>query len=235
MTYDLSIIVPAYNEAKSIPRVLDEIYNKIIASFPGTAEVVIVEDGSTDGTKEILMQLQKERKFRLVTGVERKGYNRALKDALSLAQGTYVFLSDSGGGHEMSDFFKLYQYAQYYSIVSGYKKKRHDPFHRILLSRVYNLYISALFAHRFYDIDCGFKIYHKAALDQVLPQVHTLQECITTEIVLRIYKQGGNIKEVPITHYARKLEGPARTFSMKKIPVLVSRLFLDLIKLRKEI
>src|SRR3989344_37832 len=133
--YDLSIIVPVYNEVKVIGRTLDNIYTKIIASFPGKTEVVVAEDGSTDGTKEILAQMQKEKKFRLVSGVERKGYNRALKDALGLAQGKYIFLSDSGGGHEMSDFFKLYEHAQNYSIVSGYKKKRHDPFHRILLSR----------------------------------------------------------------------------------------------------
>lgn len=233
--YDLSVIIPVYNEAKAIGKTIDEMYGKIISHFPGKVEVVVAEDGSTDGTKEILAKLQQERKFRLISGVERKGYNRALKDALALAQGKYVFLSDSGGGHEMSDFFKLYEHTRQYSIVSGYKKQRQDPLHRIILSRVYNLYASLLFGHRFYDIDCGFKIYQKNALDAVLPQVHTLRECITTEIVLRVFRNGGTIKEVPITHYQRPIDGPVRTFSLQKIPTLVLGLFVDLVKLRREI
>ncbi len=234
-SYDLSIIIPVYNEVNSIGKVIEDIYDKIIKEFPKKAEVVIAEDGSIDGTKEFLAKLQVEKKFRLISGKERKGYNLALKDALALTQGKYVFMCDSGGAHEIGDFMKMYQYVNDYSIVSGFKKKRGDPLYRIILSKIYNAYVSILFVHKFYDIDSGFKIYRKEALDQVLPGVKVLKECISTEIVLRIFQNGGKIKEVPVIHYKRNFGGPAKTFSYKKLPKIVIRLFIDLLKLRSKI
>lgn len=233
--YDLSVIVPVHNEAGSIEKVLRDISGKILSQFPGTAEVVVAEDGSTDGTKELLACLQPELGFRLVSGNERKGYNRALKDALSLARGKHVFLSDSGGGHEMSDFLLMYPFATEFEVVSGFKKERKDPAHRIVLSRMYNRFVSLLFRHIFYDIDSGFKMYQKEALDQVLAQVGTLQECISTEIVLRMFHNGCKVKEIPVTHYQRNFVGPAKTFTYRKLPRIVGRLFWDLLKLRKEL
>ncbi|HLD00874.1 MAG TPA: glycosyltransferase family 2 protein [Candidatus Nanoarchaeia archaeon] len=233
--YELSVILPVYNEAKSIQKVITEVYEKVLNNFSGPAELVVAEDGSTDGTKEILSQLQAEKGFRLVSGKDRKGYNRALKDALALAQGKYVFLCDTGGAHEMGDFMKLYAHIKDNGVVSGFKKERGDPMHRIVLSRIYNLYVSLLFGHRFYDIDSGFKLYQKKILDQILSEVNVLKECISTEILLRIHRKGHKITEVPVIHYKRNFDGPAKTFSYKKIPKIVSQLFLDLWKLRVRI
>ncbi len=231
--YDLSIVLPVYNEVKAIGKVIPEIYQKIIPVFPGTIEMVVAEDGSTDGTKELLVRLQAKFNFRLVSGVERKGYNKAVKDALTLAQGNYVFLTDAGGAHEMNDFFKLYDHIKDHSVISGFKQNRNDPWYRVALSRGYNAYISLLFKHRFYDIDSGFKIYHRKDLHQILPEVNVLRECISTEILLRLFHNGCSIKEIPIVHYERKIDGPARTFSYRKIPRLVQGLFFDVIKLKK--
>lgn len=233
--YTLSIIVPVYNEVNYIERVINDIYGKIINNFDGKVELVVAEDGSTDGTKELLARLQNERGFRLVSGIKRKGYNSAVKNALSLARGTYVFMCDSGGAHEVNDFFKLYQHIGTSDVVSGHKKKRGDPPHRIFLSRVFNLYVSLLFSKRFYDIDCGFKLYRKKALDEILPSVTTLKECVSTEIMLRLFKKGYRTKEVPVIHYKRNFDGPAKTFSLTKLPKLAAGLSVDLVKLYREI
>jgi glycosyltransferase involved in cell wall biosynthesis len=233
--YDLSVILPVYNEVNVINKVISEIYEKIVFNFRGKVEVVVAEDGSTDGTKELLLELNKKYPFKLVIGSERKGYNKAVKDSLSLATGNFVFMADSGGSHEMNDFYRMFKHTSDYSIISGYKKKRNDPLHRIVLSRVYNFYVSMLFKHHFFDIDCGFKIYRKEVLDRMLPQVKTFKECISTEIMLRSFVFGYKIKEISIIHYSRKRKGPAKTFSLKKIPKLVTTLFMDTIKLRKEL
>lgn len=230
---DLSIILPVYNEADIIESVIREFHNKVVKNFKGKCELVVAEDGSTDGTKSVLKKLNREIGFRLVSGNERKGYNRAVKDSLSLATGKYVFLSDSGGGHNPEDFFRMFRYLDSYDVVSGYKKNRQDPLHRILLSKVYNLYVSTLFLHRFYDVDCGFKIYKKEVLDDVLPNVNTLKECISTELIIRSYRSGYKIKEIPIIHYKRN--GSQRTFSYTKLPKIVTGLFIDVLRLRWEL
>jgi len=232
--YDLSIILPVYNEAKVIERVVKDFDNKVIRKFKGKAELVVAEDGSSDGTKEILKKLNKKIRFRLVLGNERKGYNRAIKDALVLAQGKYIFMSDSGGGHEPEDFFKMFNYIDKYEIVSGHKEYRKDPLYRVILSKVYNAYISLLFLHRFYDVDCGFKIYKKEVLDKVLPEVNVLKECISTEILLRAYRKGYKIKEVHVTHHKREVS-QQRTFTYTKLYKIAANLFIDILKLRLKI
>lgn len=229
--YDLSITIPVYNEAKVIEKVVTDMHDKVVKQFKGTYELVVLEDGSVDGTKEVLKNLNKKIKFRSVSGVERKGYNRAVKDALSVAQGRYVFISDSGGSHEPTDFFRMFKYLNEYDIISGYKKNRQDSMYRKILSKIFNSYISLLFFHRFYDIDCGFKIYKKKVLDDILPETKILKDCISTEIMLRAYKKGYKIKEIPVIHYKRNLE-EVKTFSFKKLPKIVSNLFLDILKLR---
>jgi len=232
--YDLSIILPVYNEAKTIEKVIVDFNDKVVKKFKGKSELVVAEDGSTDGTKEVLKKLNKKINFRLVSGKERKGYTRAVKDALMLAQGKYIFLSDTGGGHEPADFFKLFKYVDRYDIVSGYKKQRQDPLYRIILSRVYNLYVSLLFLHRFYDVDSGFKIYKKKVVQDVLPNVRVLKECVSTELLLRSYSRGYKIKEVPVLHYKRDTS-EARTFTYKKLSKIVMNLIIDMLRLRMKI
>ena len=79
----LSIVLPVYNEAGTIERVLRDLHAKIAAKL-ADVEFIVAEDGSSDGTKEVLQRLAPELKLRLVTGRERKGYTRAVKDALAL-------------------------------------------------------------------------------------------------------------------------------------------------------
>jgi dolichol-phosphate mannosyltransferase len=118
-----------------------------------------------------------------------------------------------------------------YDVVSGIKKQRKDPWQRIVMSKVYNAYISVLFLHRFRDIDAGFKIYKRKVLDAVLPECTLFKECISTEILLRTVTKGFKIKEIPVTHLEREILAQ-RTFSFKKLPKLVGGIFVDVLKLR---
>ena len=76
----LSIVLPVYNEAATIERVLRELATKV-ANKLGDVEFIVAEDGSSDGTKDVLARLAPELKLRLVTGAARKGYTRAVQDA----------------------------------------------------------------------------------------------------------------------------------------------------------
>jgi dolichol-phosphate mannosyltransferase len=227
----LSIILPVYNEEKVIAKVIADLYEQVVQVYDGKAEIIVAEDGSTDNTKQVLADVHKKIPFVLVSGVERKGYNKANKDALALAKSDLVFLSDAGGGHDPQDFFRMLPYLKNYDVVSGIKKQRKDPWQRIVMSKVYNAYISVLFLHRFRDIDAGFKIYKRKVLDAVLPECTLFKECISTEILLRTVTKGFKIKEIPVTHLEREILAQ-RTFSFKKLPKLVGGIFVDVLKLR---
>lgn len=84
-----------------------EFYSEIVGKLSGS-EMIVAEDGSTDGTNKILQRLSREIGIVHLTSGERKGYRRALLDAIDAANRDYIFFSDTGRKHEAADFWKLY-------------------------------------------------------------------------------------------------------------------------------
>jgi len=95
-TGPVSVVIPVYNEGDVIEKVVRDFYAKVVSKVPGS-ELIVAEDGSTDNTKAILGRLAEELPIRLVSSDERKGYTRAVKDALKLPRFDLVFFSDSDG------------------------------------------------------------------------------------------------------------------------------------------
>lgn len=91
----VSVILIAYNEAEVIEKEVEGFYREVVEKLPGS-ELIVAEDGSTDGTGEILRELAVRLPIRLVQGRERKGYKQALLDALQLPRHEWVLFSDTG-------------------------------------------------------------------------------------------------------------------------------------------
>lgn len=230
---NLSVIMPVYNEADVIESVIMDFYKKVVEKIPNT-KLIIAEDGSTDGTKEILNALSKKIPFALISTKERKGYTQVFKDALRIADTELIFFSDSDGQHEPNDIFKLLRELNRNDIVSGYKFPRRDPLHRIIISNVYNYLIYLLFGLQMKDIDSGFKLIKKEVIDNVLSEVVSFKHCIMSEFVLKAYLSGYKIKEVPVNHYPRK-SGNTAIFAPKKLPLIISSLIRNLLKIKFEL
>lgn len=229
----VSLVIPVYNEAKVIEEVIRDCHKKIISKLPGS-EFIISEDGSNDGTKEILKKLEKELNLRLVMGDERKGYPKSIRDALQLPKNELVLFSDSDGQHEPDDFWKLLEKTGKCDIVIGHKLKRNDPFHRLIFSRGYNFLVGLLLGLWLKDVDSGFRIYKKKVLKDVLKKSATLKECTNSEITIRAFKKGYKVCEVPVKHYARKY-GETKSFKASKLAKVIYELFTGLLRLRSEL
>lgn len=230
---NISLVLPVYNEARVIEEVVRSYYNNLFKKCKNS-EFIIAEDGSDDGTKEILQKLNKQIPFILVTSNKRKGYVNAVKDALKLAKKDYVFFSDSGGGHDPRDFWRLAKFIEDYDMVIGYKEIRKDPFNRIILSRGYNFIIGLIFNIWFRDIDCGFRIIKKSLIDDILKETNTLNYCIFSEFTIRAYKKGYKIKEYPVKHFRRYIE-KIKTFAPLKLPKIILSLLIGLLRIRLEL
>ena len=230
---NISLIMPVHNESKVIERVVRTYYNNFFKKCKNS-EFIIAEDGSDDGTKDILKRLKKEIPFKLLTSDERKGYARGVKDALKLATKDYVFFSDSGGGHAPNDFWKLAEFIKDYDMVIGYKEIRKDLLNRIILSRGYNFIIGLIFNIWFRDIDCGFRIIKKSVIDDILKETNTLNYCIFSEFTIRAYKKGYKIKEYPVKHFRRYIE-KIKTFAPLKLPKIILSLLIGLLRIRLEL
>lgn len=229
----ISLVIPVYNEHEVIEKVIRDFYSKVISKLPNS-EFIIAEDGSNDGTKEILSTIAKEIPITLIMGESRKGYTKAVKDALRLPKTDLVFFSDSDGQQEPDDFWNLLENIKGNDIVVGYKHPRNDPFLRVLISKIYQIVNFALFGIKLNDINCGFRLIRRNVIEDILNDINLLPNFVSSEFILRAYLKGYKIKEVPVKHYQREF-GESRGLPWKKIPIEVVKLIHGLIILKLEL
>ena len=163
---EVSLLLPVHNEAEIIERTILEFYNEIGTKIP--LEICVSEDGSTDGTKDILLQLNEKIPLMLVLGERRKGYLGGVKDGLRKMHSDFVFFTDSDGQHVASDFWKLYEKREDYDMIIGRKIRRSDPAHRVVISKVFHLLVRTLFRLPIHDPDTAFRLINVKVIDKVL-------------------------------------------------------------------
>jgi len=228
----LSILLPVHNEADTVEQTLLSIRDQI--GIPLNAELVVCEDGSTDGTDAILRRLAEKGVIRLLTDAWRKGYAGAVRDGLRHIRSDFVFFTDSDGQYDPADFWRLWPAAQACDIVIGRKVKRQEPLHRILLSRGFHVLVKALFNIPLRDIDCGFRILRREMLDDVLPEVHSLPFSFWAEFTIVAYQKGYQIMEVPVAHRPR-LRGLTNIYRFERLPSIIIAQLIGIIRLRRRL
>ena len=229
----LSIVIPVYNEVRVIERVLRDFHAKVASRLPDV-EFIVAEDGSRDGTGEVLARLAPELQLRLISGQERKGYTAAVKDALRLPTKEWILFSDSDGQQEPDDFFKLATIAPRYDLIVGFKSPRRDPLLRLGLTRGFRALNRVLLGARFRDVNCGFRLMRRALVEAVLPHCSLLPQFVNAELALRATAMGFRVTEAPVRHYPRE-DGGSRGLPVRRLPAEVLGLLGGLWKLRREL
>jgi len=214
----VSVIINVFNEANTIEHEIREIHAKIIQKLPGS-ELIVAEDGSTDGTKKILERLKGELGIIHSTSQERKGYAKAFRDAVMLARNPYIFFSDTGGKQDFTDFWKLYPHCDRYGIISGIRSGRRDQFYRRLMTGVYNFLLRRYFRVNLHDADAGFRIYQARVIRKIANEPWVNRHLISSELALRAIYSGFEVKEVPVLY--RKRLGASRGLPLGKVPKVI--------------
>lgn len=196
-------------------------------------EVIVCEDGSTDDTKVVLERLQEELPIKLFMSDERKGYQRAVVDAVAHATKPWVFIVDSDYQFAAIDFWRLEPLRGEYDVILGRKSPRKDPFYRVFLSWGYNVLLRAFFGVPYRDMDTGFRLIRREALEALAGKVHHMS-FFTAEFVIRAHAAGYRITEVPVRHYERKI-GSTTIFHVSRLFAICLVQFIGLLKLRCEI
>lgn len=165
---DWSFVIPVYNEQDS----LRELHDQIVAAvgpLKGTYEIIFVNDGSKDGSWDTIRSLADEDPKVRAIGFRRNfGKASALSAGFAKAGGKVVFTLDADlqdDPAEIPNF--LAKLAEGYDVVSGWKKIRHDPWHKVLPSRVFNAMVSRTTGVKLHDHNCGFKVYRREVLSSV--------------------------------------------------------------------
>lgn len=213
----ISLVMLAYNEEDVIENTIKDYYREITSKIP-RSEFIIAEDGSTDNTKKILKRLKKKYKLTLVLGKERKGYSKAMYDALKCAKNPIVFFTDSDGQHDPKDFWRLVPYLKKYDIISGQKHHRQDGALRVWASYFMNLLFSFFVGKRLKDANSGFKIMKKKVVDSLDTEFSMILASV--EFMMRAVKNGFTMIEIPVSHFER-IYGESRGIPTKRIPKII--------------
>jgi len=199
----LSIVMPTFNEKEIVEKVVREYCVRIISKIPDSEFIII--DSSNDGTYEVLEKLRNECPgIKLMRTPYRSGHGRAILAGYRAASGEYVFQTDSDDQFDPEDFWKLYALREGNDFVLGVRENRHDPLHRLILTRVIRFVNCLIFGIWIRDANCPFRLMRRDVMSKFLGLIQG--DMIAPNIALSIaaFSEGIRIAEVPVNHAERK-------------------------------
>ncbi len=212
---ELEVLLPVHNEVECIGAIINEIYESI--SPVATMRFIVSEDGSTDGTPQLLAELATRYPMTLITGPERKGYSRAVIDGLKVLEAPYVLCLDSDGQCDPADFARFWSKRNDADVLIGWRVNRQDVRLRKLLSGTFKLYYKSLFNISIHDPSCPFVLAPERIVKQLVPELGVLSQGFWWEFVARVWSHGYSITEMPVTHRLR-VAGQTQVYRLRKLP-----------------
>ena len=198
----LSLVFPVCDEVDNLDPLIDNaltIAGRLAPSF----EIVLVDDGSRDGSGELIDVLcARDRRIRSLRHASNKGYGAALRSGLREATGQLVFFSDSDLQFDLNELEKLLEHTDRFDIVAGYRSPRRDPWPRSLIAATWGVLVRMLFGLRVRDIDCAFKVFHRRVIESMA--IESIGAFVNTEILARAQAAGYRIHQVPVSHRRRR-------------------------------
>ena len=222
--YGLSVFFPAYNDAPSLPALIGrafEVLDRSTADF----EVIVVNDGSADNTAEVLESLRQVHgpRLRVITHPQNRGYGGALRTGFAAATKEFVFYTDGDGQYDVGELPKLLDAVwPDVGLVNGYKIRRQDPWHRIVIGACYNQFARFLFGVRLRDIDCDFRLIRRSLLQRC--HLESSSGTICVELVRKLESSGARVVEIPVSHYPRH-HGRSQFFRVRSLATTFAQLW----------
>lgn len=198
----LTVVLPAYNEEESLPVAVQQALDVL----PGLArewEVIVVDDGSADGTAQVLEGLLEEHypRVRVLRHAVNLGYGAALRTGFSRARYDLVFYTDSDNQFDIAELAQALPMMETHDVLLGFRVYRYDSPIRGIVSWGYNMLVGLLFRVRVRDVDCAFKIFRREVLDKI--DIETTGFFIDTELVAKARKWNFRLVEKGVRHYPR--------------------------------
>ncbi|MDA1183395.1 MAG: glycosyltransferase family 2 protein [Acidobacteria bacterium] len=207
---DLSVVVPAFNEGDTIGGCLRDLQAHL-EGLSLTWEIVVVDDGSTDGTRGVVEEFTKaEPRIRLVTGA-RAGKGAAVRRGMLEAHGAWRFMADADLAMPLDNldrFLSLVDGASPPDVLIGSREapgaeRQGEHWLRYVIGRVFNRYVRMLVLPGITDTQCGFKLFSAAAVEHLFQRVTVGGFAFDVELLVLARRAGYEIREVGIAWHGR--------------------------------
>lgn len=228
----ISIVFPIHNEHKNLNFLIKSWDKELKLLNNFSYEFILVEDGSTDGTKELIIELEKYYPIKNLSKNKKRGYSQAILDGIFASQGDYILCTDSDNQIKVKSLIdNIKNFPKNGFFLIGFRNPRKDPINRILYSKLFKILHDVLFRSKLKDPSCPFVIGRKSDYEK-LPKIllKQMNEGFWWGFVATCKKLNFNLVEVPIEHYQR-VEGEAG-YNILGLPAIIIRNTIGLIKIR---
>lgn len=198
----ISVVIPLYNERESLERLVTELADGLKLAGSSQSEWIFVDDGSTDGSWGVIEELSRtEPRIRGIRFRRNFGKAAALSAGFLSARGRLVFTLDADlqdDPTEMGRFLATLEEGRW-DVLSGWKKVRHDPWHKVYPSLVFNWMVSTLTGCRLHDHNCGYKLYRAEVVREVriYGELHRFVPALA-------HARGFRVGEIEVHHRSRR-------------------------------
>jgi len=211
----ITAFFPAYNDEHTIEgivRTAGAELRKVTDDF----EILVVNDGSRDSTGDILERLRAELPFlRVIHHEKNMGYGAALISGFRGAKKDLIFYTDGDGQYDVTEMHNLLaQLGPNIDLVNGYKIKRADAWHRIVIGELYRRAMRRAFRLSIRDVDCDFRLFRRRIFDSITLESRSGVICV--EMAKKFEQAGFRMAEVPVSHYPR-LHGSSEFFRIRHL------------------
>jgi glycosyltransferase involved in cell wall biosynthesis len=216
MRDSISVFFPAYNDEHTIEGLVRSVFT-VLPECADDYEVIVVNDGSQDGTGAVLDGLRGEfpDRLRVITHERNRGYGGALQTGFANARKDLVFYTDGDGQYNPAELrFLVRRMGPATGFVNGYKLERNDPWHRVAVGWMYNRFARWVFGIQLRDIDCDFRLIRRSVLEEI--SIHCTSGTICVELVKKLELCPYLVEEVGVHHYPRR-HGQSQFFRFRSL------------------
>ncbi len=212
----ISVFFPCYNDSRSIGKLIDDAHTTL-AGLTDKYEVIVIDDGSGDGSQQVLSDYQKKYPdtFRPILHKKNQGYGGALKDGFKNSRYDLIFYTDGDGQYDVKELPILFSLmTKDVNFVNGIKMERQDFVYRVIMGNFYALCVRWAFLLPIYDVDCDFRLIRQPVIKKLDLKSNSGSICV--ELVKKAQKVGAKFRQVSVHHYPRVF-GQSQFFRLDRL------------------
>ena len=227
---DLHVILPTYNEVGAIQSVLNE-WKKELDKLKIKYRFVVSEDGSDDGTAELLHIIERKYNLLLSQSKKRRGYGKAVLDGLHVSNSQYILCIDSDGQCDPLNFSIFWSNKNQSDVIIGWRTQRADSNQRKLFSSLFKLFFNFFFPNKIHDPSAPYVLFKRKTVMPYVSYLSKFNEGFWWGFIGMCTKKKLTVSEIKICHKPR-LKGDTQIYKLNKIPEVAIRNIIEIIRLR---
>jgi len=212
----ISAFFPAYNDAGTISSMVITVL-LTLRELTDDYEVIVINDGSRDHTAAVLDELARiyPGEVRIIHHTKNRGYGGALRSGFANATKEWIFYTDGDAQYDARELEQLAtMMSEQVDFINGWKIERHDPLHRIVIGRLYQYFVKAMFGLKLKDVDCDFRLMRQKVFDTV--ELTADSGVICVELMKKVQDAGFRLAETPVHHFHRAY-GKSQFFNFRRL------------------